>query len=211
MSAHRHDAAAGPAHVAEQQLEDAGGADGLHAGGVLRPPDRVDDRRRPLASGIFAERLRDLDEIFAAAAGDRGYHRRRIAGVVAPQDVQDTARVLQCRVGRGRHILDEPQPLAEGLRLDLFRRVGLRDVSLSRVVPGRPAGIVAAAVGMKAVEQSAVVLGVNEVVRDNRGGIGVGQHVLPEPALARKYVVDQSAKEGDVRPGADGDVLRAHR
>ena len=50
VAAHRHDAAARAADVAEQQLEDRAGADHLHAGGVLRPADRVDERGRALAA-----------------------------------------------------------------------------------------------------------------------------------------------------------------
>ena len=41
VPAQRQDAAAGPADVAQQQLHDRGGADVLHADGVLRPAHRV--------------------------------------------------------------------------------------------------------------------------------------------------------------------------
>ena len=44
VAAQRDDAAAGAAHVPEQQLDDRGGADDLDADGVLRPADRVGER-----------------------------------------------------------------------------------------------------------------------------------------------------------------------
>ena len=43
VAAQGEDAAAGPADVAEQQLQDRRGADHLHAGRVLRPADGVAD------------------------------------------------------------------------------------------------------------------------------------------------------------------------
>src|SRR5436309_15921693 len=48
---------AGPADVAQQQLQDAGGADDLHAGGVLRPPDRVHDGAGPFPARVGAAQL----------------------------------------------------------------------------------------------------------------------------------------------------------
>ena len=68
VAAHRHDAAAGPADVAEQELQDAGGADDLHAGGVLRPADRVDDGAGALAAGVGAEQLGHPHELLRRAA-----------------------------------------------------------------------------------------------------------------------------------------------
>ena len=50
MAAHRHDAAARAAHVAQQQLQDRRRADHLHAGRVLGPAQGVHDapvRSRP--------------------------------------------------------------------------------------------------------------------------------------------------------------------
>ena len=45
VPAQGHDAAAGPAHVAQQRLQDGGGADDLHALGLVRPADRVAEAR----------------------------------------------------------------------------------------------------------------------------------------------------------------------
>ena len=100
VAAHGHDAAAGPAHVAEQQLQDAGGADDLHAGGVLRPADGVDDGAGALAAGIRAEQLGHLDHLLRRAAAHVGDGLRRVAGEMSSQQLHHAARVLQRRVAR---------------------------------------------------------------------------------------------------------------
>ena len=52
VAAQGEDAAAGPPDVAEQQLQDGGGADDLHADRVLRPADGIGDVRCPVAAGV---------------------------------------------------------------------------------------------------------------------------------------------------------------
>ena len=79
MAAQRHDAAAGPADVAEQQLDDRGGADVLDADRVLGPADRVAEGAGPLAAGVLAERLGDLEEGLLRHAADLLDHLRRVA------------------------------------------------------------------------------------------------------------------------------------
>ena len=54
VAAQGEDAAARPADVAEQQLQDRRRADHLHAGRVLRPADGVADRRRAVRARAFA-------------------------------------------------------------------------------------------------------------------------------------------------------------
>ena len=102
VAAHRHDAAARAAHVAEQQLEDPGGADDLHAGRVLRPAEGVDDRCGPLAPRIRAQELGDANQLLGPAAGHLRHHLRRVAGEVAPQDLHHAARIFERRVFRTR-------------------------------------------------------------------------------------------------------------
>ena len=70
VAAQREDAAAGAPDVAEQQLDDRRGADVLDAGRVLRPADRVTDRRRALAARVVAQRLGDREEPLARHAAD---------------------------------------------------------------------------------------------------------------------------------------------
>ncbi len=57
VSAQWQNSAARPAHVPEQQLNNGGGADVLSTGGVLRPTDRVAERRGPLAPGVPPRRI----------------------------------------------------------------------------------------------------------------------------------------------------------
>src|SRR5207253_10927235 len=97
-TAHGHDAAAGSVDVAEPDVQDAGGADDLHAGGVLRPADRVHDGAGPLPARVGAEQLRHAPDLFGGAAAYLGHHLRRVACEVPPQNLHDAARVLQGRV-----------------------------------------------------------------------------------------------------------------
>ena len=94
MAAQRDDAAAGPAHVPEQLLDDRGGADVLHADRVLRPADRVAERARPLAAGVLRERLGDREEVLDGAAARLGDELGRVALVVPLQELEDAARML---------------------------------------------------------------------------------------------------------------------
>ena len=66
VAAQGHDAAARPADVAQQQLDDRGGADVLHPHRVLGPPDGVAERARALAARVVAQRLAHLEELSRA-------------------------------------------------------------------------------------------------------------------------------------------------
>ena len=101
VAAHGHDAAAGPADVAQQQLEDAGGADDLHAGRVLRPADGVDDGAGALAARSCRRAARRRATICSGVQPQIcDDHLRRVAGEVLAQELHDAARVLQRRVAR---------------------------------------------------------------------------------------------------------------
>ena len=100
VSTQRHDPASGPAHVSQQQLQDAGGADDLRAKALLRPAHRIADGRGPLASGIADQDVRDLKEELARRPADAFDQLRRVARVVSLQDLEDAARVLQAFVPR---------------------------------------------------------------------------------------------------------------
>ena len=65
MAAQRHDACAGPAEIAEQQLEQRRAADDLRTVGVLRPGDGVRERRGALGSGVIEQRLRNFQKCVA--------------------------------------------------------------------------------------------------------------------------------------------------
>ena len=101
VPAHRHDPAARPAHVAEQQLEDRGRADHLHAGVVLGPAERVAEHRRLLAARVLHQQAGDLQELLLGHAADARDHLGRVARVVAHQLPEDGARVLERLVSLG--------------------------------------------------------------------------------------------------------------
>ena len=114
VPAERHDPAARPPDVPEQELDDRRGADVLHADRVLRPADGVDERARALAAGVVAQRFRDLEEVLLRTAAQLGDELGRVARVVALHDLEDAARVLQREV--------------------LFRRLGVLEVTAVRTV-----------------------------------------------------------------------------
>ncbi len=95
------DPAAGPPDVAEEQLNDACGADDLRPGGVLGPAKGVSD-----GGGVFPARVRDklighpLD-FRGLTAADRSHPFWRIAGVVRLKNPQDAAGMLERRIKDG--------------------------------------------------------------------------------------------------------------
>jgi hypothetical protein len=117
VPAHRHDPAARPADVAEQQLQDRRGADHLHAARVLGPAQRVDEHRRALAAGVRDQRVGGLEEVVLRDAAHALDHLRRVARVLAHQLAEDGARILQ-RLVALRVALHHPRALVlgEGLR-----------------------------------------------------------------------------------------------
>src|SRR4051794_24391945 len=74
VAAQGHDAAAGTADVAQQQLQDRGGADHLGADAVLGPADRVAERGGALTAGVGRQRLGDLRELLGLDAADLLHH-----------------------------------------------------------------------------------------------------------------------------------------
>ena len=95
VPAQRQDPAARAADVAEQHLQDRRGADVLHADGVLRPADAVDERRGPVPAGVLGDQLADLLEDVLRDAADPLHHLRRVAREVPLEHLEDAARVLQ--------------------------------------------------------------------------------------------------------------------
>src|SRR5262249_32526517 len=85
------DAAAGPADVAEQELEDRGGTDHLYAGRVLGPADGVTDGTRAVRPGVVEQRLRHLQERGPRRAADMLDEFGCVAGEVPAEDLEDAA------------------------------------------------------------------------------------------------------------------------
>ena len=98
MAAESIYAAAGAAHVAEQQLQHRGGSNDLGAKGVLRPSDGVNNRAGLLHVAVFANRCKEicgLEELLPGNAGDALDHLWRIPRVMFPQQLEHTIGVLQ--------------------------------------------------------------------------------------------------------------------
>ena len=95
VTAQGQDAAAGTAHVAQQQLDDGRAADVLHAHRVVRPADRVDPARGPVAPAVGGHRLTHLEERLRWHAAGGLHHLGRVAGVVPLEHLEHRARVLQ--------------------------------------------------------------------------------------------------------------------
>lgn len=66
--------------------------------------------------------------------------------------------------------------------------------------------VVVVLVRVESREDTVEVLGVLEVLADDRGGVGVGEHVLPEVLLLGEHMVDHGAEERDVAAGPDRNV-----
>ena len=161
------------------------GADHLRPRRMLGPPERVGDRARPLAAGVPAEELRDLHHLLGTAAAHPGHRLRGVPGVVAPEDLEHTHRILERRVGARQ----APRPVRAGL---------------THVLPGPGPEVVAARRGVEAREQSGIVIA-PVLIGDERRGVRVVDDVLFEVALSLQDVPDDAAEERDVRSRADLD------
>ena len=99
VAAQGHDPAAGPADVAQQQLEDGRGADVLGPDRVLGPADRVGEAGRPLPARVLAQQLGHLQELVGGDAADLLDQLRGVAAEVPAQELEHAARVLEGLVG----------------------------------------------------------------------------------------------------------------
>ena len=107
VSAQRENAAPGPADVAEQQLEDGGGADVLHADGVLGPADAVDERRGAVGARILRHELADPGERVRRHAAGLLDHLRGVAREMPLQHLEHAPR-------RGERLVPVRVPVRRG-------------------------------------------------------------------------------------------------
>src|SRR5207244_11001553 len=77
-------------------------ANELAAGGVVREPDRVDDRHDLVGAAGLADDLGDLEELFLRDAGDRGDPLGGVARIVRLEHLEHRARVLELHVALGQ-------------------------------------------------------------------------------------------------------------
>ncbi len=87
-------ATTGASDIAQQQLQDCGGANDLRAGGMLRPTDGVDDRGSLLHVAVLAngrEHVGGFQELLLRNARDAFNHFGRVARVLFLQQLKDTS------------------------------------------------------------------------------------------------------------------------
>ena len=108
VAAQRVEAAAGPADVAEQQLQHRRGVNELHRVAVMRPAERVHDRAGAIGRAGGRDELgRRRGSPPALQPRDRRDHLRRVARVEALHHLEDRARMLQRRIDPGEAALVE--------------------------------------------------------------------------------------------------------
>ena len=196
MPAQRHDAAARTAHVPEQQLNDGGRADVLHAHRVLRPAHGIAESAGPLAPGIPAQRFGDFQEQIAAecrkpappspaCSASNGVSGSEIRNA----DAAESDRFVRPGLGSrcvGLPFLpasDSRAPPAGSGSTPLYIQVRISYLAF---------------VLLPAAEQAIEVFGVAEIVADDGGGVGVIDDVFLEVAFVFEDVANDAAEKYDV-------------
>jgi hypothetical protein len=177
VSAQSEDPAARPADIAEQKLQDAGGADDLHALGLMGETDRIAKSGGLFRAGSRGQRVGDLVEKLGRDAADILHDFGGVAGEMPAQRLKNAARMLERQVPP---------------------RVGL---AVAFVFPGLL--VVALFFGIPAREVAAVFIGIDEAVPQDDPGIGIMGDVFLEVFPGFDDVAHQGPKERDVRTGAD--------
>ncbi len=101
MAAQRVHAAAGHAHVAEQELDHGRGADVLRAHRVLGPAQGVQAGQGAVRRGGGGDDLAHLEEGILGRAADVAHRFRRVAGIVLLEQLQHATGVVQGLVHLG--------------------------------------------------------------------------------------------------------------
>ncbi len=178
VAAHRHHPAAGAPDVSEQQLQHARGSDVLHPDGVLCPADGINERGRAIRTRVLGEQLADTRELVCGHAAHLLHHLRRVAGVVALQHLKDAPRVLEGLVAR-RLAAAVPALRSRETRCRRLRwrtPAAATSSNWSSRAGGRadvhpvicPADVVVALLTVKAREHPVEVLGVAELLGQDR-------------------------------------------
>ena len=144
VATQRHDAAARPPDVTQQQLQDGCGADELGAERVLGPAHRVGEHRRPLPAAVVDHRRREVLEVLAADAARIGDHLRGVPGVVPLQDLEHGLRMLQGLIALDQRMIERCTGCAQLIACSdprLFRTVLVRTGFAHRRL-ARPLGLV---------------------------------------------------------------------
>ena len=172
VTAQRIDPAARHANVAQQQLDHAGTANHLHATGVMRPTQCVEERRRAVGHAGFADDAADFQKVFFGRAANIGHYLRRVATHMLFEQVPDTTRMAVGFVALGVAIL-----------VKFVHPLGAFVLLLLRI---------------KAAEQTFIK---TVTVTHNQRRIGVSAHVFMLDLIVGNQVVDHAHQKGNVRSG----------
>jgi len=221
MTAQRHDAAAGTADIAEQELHDRRSANILDADRMVGPADRIGDRARSLAPRVDTQCLGDADELLLRCAADALDHLGRVPAKVLLEQLKDAAWMLQRAVDMWR------LAIYELLIFCLLRRVsGMSNLFAAadrrpHAPPSRaahlhvlvlPAGeVVTVGFGFEAGEHASRVVRVGEAFVDDDRRIRIMLDVFVEPAAVFQDVMNDTAEECDIAAGTDFRILRCDR
>ncbi len=177
MAAQGQDAAAGPPDVAQEQLQDGGGADDLNAFRMLGPTDRITNRGGLLRTRGGRECFGyPLKEIRRNAA-HLFHHLRCVAAEVTFQDLKDRPRMPQRRI---------PPRMAEVVAFV------------------EPRGcLVAAFILVPTGKETVEFFGVAVVFAQQAGGIGEVHHVVTEEDFPLEHKTNEPAQKRQVAPGSD--------
>ena len=125
------------------------------------------------------------------------------------EDLEDAARVLQGGIGTRRFCQPAAARAEGGGVVELADSLVARSLArLGVVSPGRR--VVLLALGVEPGEEPGEVLGILELLGDQRRGVGVGEHVILEVLLFFEDVADQAAQKNDVGAGAERGVDVGH-
>ena len=208
MAAEGIDSASGAADIAEQQLQDGGGANDLRAEAVLGPSDGINNGGDFFHVAIFAdgsEEVGGLEELILRDAGDTFHHFGCVALILLLQQLIDAARMLQGEIERdfrGKHRRGWRGARRERRSWFVCRRGRDRfagEVSAFFIIPGL--FVVDLFLGIKSGEET--VFGQRESVFNNECGVGVIDEIFLRDAVIFDGVLDDAAEEGDVGAGAD--------
>ena len=173
-------------------------------------------RSRP---GVLGDRFGQVREVLYPDATDVTHHLRGVAGVVPFEDLEYGLRMLQGLVAAHTGVFEgrscapvgvSRRPVGRALAV-FMSAAGVLDLAAVLLGVGPRRLVILTGLGVHPGEQSAEILGVPEVVVDQGGGVGVGDHVLLEPQVVGEHVVDECTEQDDVRTRTDRDVLIAHR
>src|SRR5947209_1439005 len=173
MPAQGNNASARTHNIAQQQLNDGGGADNLHALRLLGPANRVTDGGCALPPRILDQGLRNLQPLFARHAAHLFYHLRCIAREMAAHYLEYTAWMLQRRVAQW------PPVFVPFIIPTALISIRLRVKIIAR-------------------EESIQLFGIFEVLAHQRGGVGVMHDVVMEVAIVLEQVANNRSQEDDV-------------